>query len=179
MQTAKSEFMPNISLSGFAGFQSIGLNKLMQPSSRIIGWGPAIHLPILEGGTLRANLSGKNAAYDNAVASYNQTLTEALRELADQVAGIENTEKQIEQQNVVALQAARQGCELAQTRYKAGLGSQLQVLGAESAYLTQSRVSANLLARRIDLQIGLIKALGGGVDATAPATVSQQTNTQG
>ncbi|MCS6763594.1 MAG: efflux transporter outer membrane subunit [Candidatus Protistobacter heckmanni] len=90
VQTVKSEFMPNISLSG------------------------------------------KNAAHDNAVASYNQTLTEALRELADQVAGIENTEKQIEQQNVV-LQAARHGWELSQTRYKVGLGSQLQVLGAESA----------------------------------------------
>jgi outer membrane protein TolC len=129
--------------------------------SRTFGFGPTLRLPIFEGGRLRANLKGKYAQYDIAVASYNQTLVDALREAADTVISIRSADQQIKTQRE-ALELAEHAYSLATTRYKAGLGTQLTVLNAESTVLQQRRQATDLQARRLDLQMGLIKALGGG-----------------
>ena len=64
VDNAKTLFYPNINLSAFAGFSSIGFDKLVQSSSAQWGVGPAIRLPLFEGGRLRANLKGKTADLD-------------------------------------------------------------------------------------------------------------------
>ena len=82
---AKTQFYPNINLVAFAGFQSIGFDKLLKSGSQQWGVGPAIRLPIFEGGRLRANLRGKSADLDAAIESYNGTVLDAVRDVADQV----------------------------------------------------------------------------------------------
>lgn len=175
IDVAKSQFYPNVNLVGFAGLSSLGLSNLVNGGSSIVGVGPAIHLPIFEGGRLRAQLKGKVAAYDIAVATYNQSLTDALHEVADQVQILQASQAQIVEQET-AEQAARVNLQLAQQRQKAGTASKLPVLAAESTVLMQQKLSLDLAIRRTEAQVNLIKALGGGYESKAmPASTS---NTQ-
>lgn len=172
IDTAKTQFYPNINLIGFAGFSSLGLTNLLQGSSRIVGAGPAIRLPIFEGGSLRAQLKGRVAAYDGAVATYNQSLTDALREVADQVQSLKTAELQNSNQKN-AEKAAEQTIKLAQQRQRVGTANVLPVLVAENIYVLQKKSSLELQVRRADLQINLIKALGGGYEIAPELQLSQ------
>jgi NodT family efflux transporter outer membrane factor (OMF) lipoprotein len=165
IEVDKALFYPNISLTGYIGYSSLGLDNLTNSRSEESGIGPAINLPIFAGGRLRQNLKNQYAAYDSAVANYNATLTTALRDVADQLNALQALRtRQREQKN--AADIARAALDLATQRYQAGLGNYLSVLNAESIVLTQDRLGVDLNSRAYDLRINLIKALGGGYDAT-------------
>ncbi len=158
---AKAQFYPNINLIALAGFSSIGLSNWFKAGSREVGFGAAIHLPIFDAGRLRANLRGVSADADAAMASYNATLIEALREVADQITSQQAVAGQAREQQA-AQQAAEGALDLALQRYRAGLGTYLTVLTAEANVLAQRRISIDLKARGIDSNLQLIRALGGG-----------------
>jgi NodT family efflux transporter outer membrane factor (OMF) lipoprotein len=178
ISVAKKEFLPDVTLTAFAGVASLDPSNLLMGISRTFGIGPSVRLPVFEGGRLRANLKGKNAQYDIAVANYNQTLVDALRETADTVTSIRSVDTQIKTQRE-ALDLAEHAYALATTRYKAGLGTQLTVLNAESNVLQQRRLATDLQARRLDLQMGLMKALGGGYQGETPDTAQAPHAAQG
>lgn len=161
---AKAAFYPNINLIGLAGFSSIGFANWSKGDSREWGLGAALHLPIFDAGRLRASLRGAAADTDEAVASYNATLIEALREVADDIASQQAVERQLQEQ-AQALRAAEAAYELARQRYAGGLGNYLTVLSAETGVLTQRRIASDLKARHIDNNVLLIRALGGGYAA--------------
>lgn len=165
IDSSRAQFYPNVNLLGFAGFSSLGLSNLLDGGSSIVGIGPSIRLPIFEGGQLRAHLKGRVAAYDGAVASYNQSLTQALHEVADQMQSLRASELQMRNQDV-ALQAAQHNLQLAQQRFQVGTVNKLHVLAAESVWLTQRKLTLDLQARRVELHVAMIKALGGGFDAS-------------
>ncbi|MES2414930.1 MAG: efflux transporter outer membrane subunit [Pseudomonadota bacterium] len=162
---AKTQFYPNINLVAFAGFSSIGLNRLFESGSQQWGVGPALRLPIFDAGRLRANLRGKTADLDAAVESYNAAVLDAVRDVADQVASSQAIARQQAQQHA-AQQAAEGAYEIALQRYKAGLGNYLNVLTAETNVLAQRRGAVDLSVRALDTQVGLIRALGGGYAPT-------------
>ena len=166
IDAAKAQFYPNVNLAGFAGLSSLGLANLLQGGSAIAGIGPAIRVPLFENGGLRAQLKSRVAAYDAAVATYNQTLADALRDVADQVQALRAATAQNGHLQD-AVDAARNSLRLARQRELAGTASHLPVLAAEAALLVQRRIALDAKARRADLEIGLIKALGGGFDAAA------------
>ncbi|MDM0085860.1 MULTISPECIES: efflux transporter outer membrane subunit [unclassified Variovorax] len=158
---AKTLFYPNVSLTAFVGTQSLGLDNLLKSDSRQWGFGPAIRLPIFEGGRLRANLRGKAADLDAAIESYNASVLDAVRDAADQVSSAQSVGRQQLQQRDA--QAAAEGAyEIAVQRYRAGLGNYLNVLTAETAVLAQRRLAVDLAARALETQVGLARALGGG-----------------
>ncbi len=161
VDSAKAQFYPNINLSGFVGLASIGLDRLTKSSSQEYGVGPAISLPIFDSGRLRANLSGKAAELDAAVASYNAAVIDAVRDAADQISSLQSIERQQQQQSR-AQAAAESAYELSTQRYQAGLSTYLVVLAAETSVLNQRRQAADLLARALDTQVALMRALGGG-----------------
>ena len=88
IDTAKAEFYPNINLTAFAGFQAMGTGNLLDAASRMAGIGPAISLPIFHGGALNANLAGRRADADLAVSDYNQSVLDAVRQVADALDGL-------------------------------------------------------------------------------------------
>jgi NodT family efflux transporter outer membrane factor (OMF) lipoprotein len=161
IDAAKAAFYPNVSLAAFVGFQSIGLSKFINAGSEIAGIGPALSLPIFEGGRLRANLSTKNADYDIAVDQYNETLVEALQEVADQLASMRALEVR-RRESRAALASSQDAYDLAVIRYREGLGNYLQVLTAETQVLIQKSLAADMDARELELSVNLIRALGGG-----------------
>jgi NodT family efflux transporter outer membrane factor (OMF) lipoprotein len=164
--SARAAFYPNVNLVAFAGLSSLGLSSLLDSGSRIIGVGPAVSLPVFDGGRLRGQLKGKVAAYDSAVATYNQTLTVALQEVSDQVQSLRAIENQRRHQQS-ATAAAAQALKLAQQRQQVGTANLLHVLSAESAWLAQRKFELDAQMRGADLHLGLIKALGGGFDAAS------------
>lgn len=161
---AKTQFYPNIDLVAFAGISSLGLSNLFKSSSREFGAGPAISLPIFEGGRLRANLQARNADADAAVASYNATLLDAVRDVADLLVSSRSLQIQAREQ-AQAQAAAETAYDLSVQRYRAGLGNYLTVLSAQTNVLAQRRAAVDLKARAWDQDINLIRALGGGFDA--------------
>ncbi len=173
-QVAKARFYPDVNLSAFAGYFSFGLSDLGNSYAKGFGAGPAVSLPIFEGGQLRANLKGEYAQYDAAVASYNQTLNSALTDVAQQIASVRATELQLESQTR-ALQQSERGYALVQQRYSAGLVSESTQLNAEAGMLGTRQRSIDLEARRRSLQIALIKSLGGGFDARTAGLVLGET----
>ena len=162
VENAKTLFYPNINVAAFAGFQSIGFNHLLQSSSMQWGVGPAIRLPLFDGGHLQAHLRGKAADWNVAVGSYNTLVLDAVRDVADQLTSQQSIARQQIQQRS-AQTAAEAAHAIAHQRYKAGLGTYLNVLSAETAVLTQRRQAVELAARAVDTQVQLIRALGGGV----------------
>jgi len=161
VKNAKAQFYPNVNLVAFAGFQSIGFGNLLHAGSQEWGVGPAIRLPIFEGGKLRANLRGKNADLDAAIESYNATVLDAIRDAADQVSSSLSITRQQTQQRS-AQDAAEGAYAIAVQRYRAGLGNYLNVLTAETSVLVQRRQAVDLAARALETQIALARALGGG-----------------
>ncbi|SEI66771.1 efflux transporter outer membrane subunit [Paraburkholderia diazotrophica] len=166
VKEAKAEFYPDINLSAAIGLDAFGFGRFLTAASRTASVGPAIHLPIFDAGELRAQLKGRYADFDYAVATYNQTLVTALSEVATQLADVRSTDGQlVDAQN--AQDAARQADKLALVQYKAGLTNQLTVLNADVNALSADQAVANLRMDRRDQQIALASALGGGfVDAS-------------
>ena len=161
---AKTQFYPNINLVAFAGLSSIGLGRLLDAGSQQWGVGPALRLPIFDAGRLRANLRGKTADLDGAVESYNAAVIDAVRDVADQVASSQAIVRQQAEQRA-AQEAAEGAYDIAVQRYKAGLGTYLNVLTAESSVLAQRHLAVDLAGRALDTQVALIRALGGGYAA--------------
>ncbi|MCW7537632.1 efflux transporter outer membrane subunit [Aquabacterium sp. A7-Y] len=163
---AKAQFYPNVNLVAFAGLSSIGLDRLLESGSQQYGIGPAIHLPVFDSRRLRAGLRGKTAELDAAVGSYNSAVIDAVHEVADQLASAASVLRQQREQQAAAA-AAESAYDLALQRYRAGLGSYLTVLSAETSVLAQRRQATDLKARALDSRIGLMRALGGGYTAEA------------
>ncbi|CAG2133710.1 efflux transporter outer membrane subunit [Cupriavidus plantarum] len=161
IKVAKAEFYPDINLSAAIGLDAIGWGRFLRAASRTASAGPAIHLPIFDGGALRAQLKGRYADFDYAVANYNETLINALTDVATQLSDIQSIDAQIvnaERSDTAAQRAQK----LAMAQYKAGLTTQLTVLNATTNALASSQNVANLRMTRRDRQIALASALGGG-----------------
>lgn len=169
--SAKAAFYPDVNLVALIGLQSIGPAGFLSAASRMVGVGPAVSLPIFDGGRLRGNLAGTNADYDIAVEQYNDLLANALRDIVDQLTSLASVEVQHRDQEQ-ALADAQEAYDLALLRYREGIGNYLQVLSAESPLLAQQSLEADLRARDLQLSIDLVRALGGGFTASGNAVAA-------
>ncbi|OWQ94183.1 efflux transporter outer membrane subunit [Sphingopyxis witflariensis] len=164
IDVARADFYPNISLSALVGLQSLGLSNLFSAGSEYGNGGAAISLPIFDGGRLQGRYRGARADYDVAVATYDRTLIDALRDVADLVASRTANMRQLAGRREARV-AAGEAAKLAGLRYRAGLSNQLEQLTAEDSLVALSRAVADLEARQLSLDIALIRALGGGYHA--------------
>jgi NodT family efflux transporter outer membrane factor (OMF) lipoprotein len=158
---AKAAFYPNVNLAAAIGVQSLHLDKLFDSGSDVGSVGPAVSLPIFEGGRLKANLRAAEADRDGAVAAYDSAVTQALRDVAD-VAASERALSTRLTESRAALAASEDGFRIAKLRYQGGLSTYQNVLIAEQAVLSQRRIVADLESRALTLDVALVRALGGG-----------------
>jgi NodT family efflux transporter outer membrane factor (OMF) lipoprotein len=171
IDVAKTQFYPDVNLTAFVGFQSLSTSNFLSLGNRQVGVGPALSLPLFDAGQRRANLAAADAQYDAAVEQYNQTLSDALREVVDQLSSFRSvSEQRVEQEH--ALAASRDAYDLAVLRYREGVGNYLQVLSAEAPLLTQEGLEVDLRARALDVSINLVRALGGGLEETSTPLAS-------
>jgi NodT family efflux transporter outer membrane factor (OMF) lipoprotein len=161
---ARADFYPNIDLKAFIGIAAIGVGSLFSADALTGGAGPAIHLPIFDGGRLKARYRGATADIDLAVSAYNQAVVDAVRECADSLLAISLAESDREDQQRI-VHGLERTFELDRVRFKSGLGSRLDVLSAEERLLAARQQAADLEADENIAKVRLITALGGGFGA--------------
>ena len=164
---ARAEFFPDFSISAMAGLSSIDLGKLFTAGSRTFSLAPALHLPIFNGGALKANYGVSKAQLDAAIAQYDSTVLGAAREVATQALGAQ----QIAARRLVQrtrVDAQRQLLANAQARAAQGVRDARESLVAKAQWLQQRDAAVQLQAQAVATDLALVKALGGGYrDASA------------
>jgi NodT family efflux transporter outer membrane factor (OMF) lipoprotein len=161
IKAAKTEFLPNVSISAMAGVAAAGSINPLQLPARFYTFGPSISLPIFDGGRLRSNLAGKDAQYDEVVAHYNQTLVSAVNEVADNYDAVQSSLEQVAAQQR-AVDAATAAWQLSEQRYKSGVGSYLEALIVRQQLLNAQQKMAALKSQQVESSVQLIQSLGGG-----------------
>jgi NodT family efflux transporter outer membrane factor (OMF) lipoprotein len=161
IDAARAAFYPDVNLAAVAGLQTLGISSLGGARLTSVQAGPAVSLPIFEGGRLTGAYKGARAEYDEAVALYDQTLADALREVADALGDRRSLEAQLAQSRA-ALGASEAAWRLTRTRYEGGLASYIDALNVENGLVARRRAVASLEARAFALDVAMVRALGGG-----------------
>lgn len=164
IDAAKTDFYPNFNLLAFVGLQSLSFSNFLDGSSGMHGFGPALSLPIFDGGRRRSQLSLETAGYDAAVETYNGLLVRALQNVADQVEQLQGNRQELTAYRN-ALGAAQHRLDAARQAQRAGVIPLQAVLDARAAVLSSREALAELEARRRSTYAGLMLALGGGLDS--------------
>ena len=171
----KAGFYPSVNLLAFAGFQSVGIDNLFKSASQSGAAGPAISLPIFNTDRLQGQFKGARAEYDAAVATYNGTLSTALREVADATTSRKSLDEELAAARA-AVAAAAEAHQIVSSRYEGALATYLDVLSAEDSLISARRSEAELETRALILDVSLVRALGGGFapDSSSAATHNPQ-----
>ncbi len=158
---ANANFYPNVDLTGYFGLQTLDIKYLVQASSEVGAFGPAIHLPIFDYGRNTGIYRGARAQYDGTVALYDKTLTNALRDVADAYTNRRALEGELVDARG-SLVDGENAYRVVKVRYGSGLARYLDVLTAENLLLQQRRAVANLESQAFIYDVALVRALGGG-----------------
>ncbi len=162
---ATTAFYPQLTLSGSGGFESVNIGSLITAPNAIWSLGADVLEPIFQGGRNRANLAATKAAYDGTVANYRESVLTAFQQVEDGLSGLNALSQASGSQNA-AVEDAQRALQLATNRYSGGLTNYLDVITAQSALLTNQRTSVQLLGQQMVTSVYLVKALGGGWDAS-------------
>ncbi len=167
---AKAAYYPALNIFGQGGWQSADIAKLANAGSAIWALGANVTEGIFTGGARRAQVQFARAGYDANVASYRQTVLAAFQEVQDQVTGL-TVLIQAQQSQQQAVDAARRTLDISTSRYSGGLVSYLDVVTAQQNLLTDEQELAVIQGQRLISSVLLVKALGGGWDASSLAAV--------
>ena len=161
----EAAYYPTVTLSASGGFDSSSLSKWFAWPSRFWSVGPGISETVFDGGLRRAQTTAARAAYDGTIASYRQTVLTGFQEVEDNLAALRILDEESKVQDE-AVKAARQSLAVALNQYKAGTINYLTVIVVQAATLNNEITALGILARRMTAATLLIKALGGGWDAS-------------
>ena len=158
IKQAHAAYYPNINLMAFAG--RLALGAPLDMGQDLTSVGPAITLPIFDGGRLNANLKNAEGDHAVAIATYNGAVVNAMHDAADAVVSEKALGDRLKQ-STDALNASENAYSLVKTRYQGGLTDYATLLLAEQTVITQRRVVTDLQSRALSLDVALIKAVGG------------------
>jgi NodT family efflux transporter outer membrane factor (OMF) lipoprotein len=161
---AEAAYYPSLSLSGIVGMEGTSALNWFSWPSRFWAVGPSLSQTIFDGGRRRATTERARAGYDATVANYRQTTLTAFQEIEDNLAAQRILQKESEQQHH-ATSAALQSLQIFEQRYEGGLDLYLEVITSQTTALADQRNDIDIMRRRLDASVLLIKALGGGWDA--------------
>jgi len=162
---ARAAYYPTLMLEGAAGFEGTSVTNWFTWPSRFWAVGPQVMQTVFDGGRRHAVSQGALANYDAAVATYRQTTLTAFQQVEDNLAALRILEGEAQQQQE-ATASAEESLQLFTNRYKGGVDTYLQVITAQTIALTNERNDVDILRRRMDASVLLIKAVGGGWDVS-------------
>jgi NodT family efflux transporter outer membrane factor (OMF) lipoprotein len=162
---ARAAFFPTLLLTATGGFEGSTLANWLTWPSRFWAVGPSVAETIFDAGRRRAASESAIAAYDESVANYRQVALTAFQDVEDNLSTLRVLEQQSRAQRV-AVEAAEQSLGLSLNRYKGGLVTYLEVITAQNIALQDQSTEVDILRRRMDASVLLIKALGGGWDVS-------------
>jgi NodT family efflux transporter outer membrane factor (OMF) lipoprotein len=171
----KAAFFPALTLSGTAGLESISIATWFTWPARFFSVGPTLAQTLFDKGRRSAVTEQARALYDGTVANYRLSVLTAFQEVEDNLAALRILSRELEQQNA-AVASAQRTLSLANDRYKSGIDSYLNVITAETALLTNQRTAMTLQMDQMTASVQLIKALGGGWNASQLPTPKEVIN---
>jgi multidrug efflux system outer membrane protein len=157
---AQAAFLPSLSLTGEAGFESAELNEVFQHQSSLWQFGPSVTVPIFQGGRNRANLQNAKAAYTEQLAHYRKQVLVAFQDVENALVDLRTLAGQYDAEQRAAA-ADRRALKLNQDLYRKGNANYLDVLDSQRTLLADEQAVAQLLGQRSQATVQLIKALGG------------------
>src|SRR5579863_2664094 len=158
---AKAAYLPQISLTALAGFESGSPASLFTWANSIASLGASALAPVFNGGRTRAGVDQAAAAYRESLAQYQKTVLSAYQEVEDQLAALRILHGEA-QSETSAVDDAKKAEQVATNRYTRGLVSYLDVVYAQTALLANQRVLTQISGQRMVATVVLIKAIGGG-----------------
>jgi len=161
---SRAEFFPDVTINALAGLSSIDVGKLLEYGSRVPQASAAIHLPIFDAGRLKARYGATQAAIDSAVATYQDTLVSAARDVATQASTREQIAAQRAQRSL-EVDAALQLRDSASARVRQGITDSRAELTARVSWIEQRDALMQLDAAALSADIALQRALGGGYES--------------
>ena len=171
---AKSAYYPSLNLFANGGWQSADITKLLNVQSTVWAVGANVAQSIFTGGSRRAQVQFAQAGYNASVASYRDTVLNAFREVQDDVTGLIVLDQAFRAQEQ-AVDSSRRTLDIATSRYVGGLVSYLDVVNAQQNLLNNEQELAVIRGQRLVTSVLLVKALGGGWDASSLAAVQVKT----
>lgn len=168
---AKAAYYPSLNLFGGFGFQNSDIGSLLSSSSIFWGLGANVAEQIFTGGARRAQVQFARAGYDANVANYRATVLNAFSEVQDSVSGLAVLQ-QAQQSQQSAVDSSRHTLDISIDRYKGGLVSYLDVVTAQQTLLSNEQTLATIRGQRLVTSVLLVKALGGGWDASSLSAVA-------
>ncbi len=158
---ARTAYLPHLSLTGFAGFESTNTSSIFNWQNFIASLGAAALTPVFNGGRIRADVDQAQANYRGSLAQYEKTVLIAYQEVEDQLAALRILSGEAQSEND-AVDDAKRAEEIAMNRYKTGLVGYLDVVFAQAALLSNERAATQINGQRMVATVVLVKALGGG-----------------
>lgn len=174
---ARAAYFPTISLASSVGLRSDNLGDLFDNSGFSWSFGPNISVPVFDGGLLDANYEVAQIERDQTLASYEDSIQTAFREVSDVLATRATLGEQLESQYRLQ-DNFEQTYQIADARFKAGLDNYLDVLDAQRSLFSTQQGILDLELQKIISQVELYQALGGGANLDVPTVipVPQYTN---
>lgn len=171
---AKGAFYPGINLSAGGGFESSDIGKIINASTGFWALGANVAETVFSGGRRRAQVDFARSAYGVSVANYRQTVLTAFQEVEDSLSGLSVLAQAAETQQL-SVDAAQRALKIANDRYTGGLVTYLDVISAEQTLLDSQRLATQILGQRLATSVTLVKALGGGWDASSLQAIQIKT----
>jgi NodT family efflux transporter outer membrane factor (OMF) lipoprotein len=169
---ARAAYFPTLGLNAAAGFESTQVANLLSGPNALWAVGPQLIETLFDGGRRKATSQAAWANFDALTANYRQTTLTGFQEVEDNLAALRILDREAQQQRD-ATASADDWLEVSTNRYTGGVDNYLQVIIAQTTDLTNQRNEADILRRRMDASVLLIKALGGGWDVSElPAQAS-------
>lgn len=162
---AEAAYYPTVSIDTLGGFESSSASKWLSAMGRFWSAGLSASETVFDGGSRRAQVDQARAVYDADVAAYHQSVLAGFQEVEDNLAAQRILASEAQTQDE-AVQAAQQSLAVTTNQYQAGIVSYLNVVVAQTIALTNERTAVDILGRRLNASVLLIKALGGGWKAS-------------
>ena len=158
---AKAAYFPQISLTGFFGFQSSALSSLFSGSTNAWQFVPQVTQPIFNGGRLKSNVRLAEAEQQIALVAYQRTIQNAFREVSDALVQYRQT-REIGRQRELLRATLQDRARLAYLRYRGGVGTLLNALDADRDLFEAELGFAQTKRDELLALVQLYRALGGG-----------------
>lgn len=158
---AKAAYFPQITLTGLAGYQSSALTNLFTGPAGFWSFGGQLAQPLFTAGKIRSGVRLTEAQKQEAVLLYQQSIQQAFREVSDSLIAYRKN-REFREQEALLTNAAGDATQLADSRYRGGVTSYLEVLDSDTRYFdAQIGLSQAQLNERLAL-VQVYNALGGG-----------------
>src|ERR1041385_3797866 len=168
----KAAFFPSLVLGATGGFESTSIASWFTWPARFFSLGPTLSQTLFDKGRRKAATEVSRAQYDATVASYRNTMLTSFQEVEDNLAALRILSPELAQQNE-AVASAQRALSVATERYKSGIDSYLNVITAQTTLLNNQRTAVNLQMQQMTASVELVKALGGGWNASEIPTQKQ------